>query len=104
MKKEDFLEMIADEWQRIYDLTASKGEEYSRSDDQLANFKRNASDLGLTPEQVWSVYFNKHIDSIKTYIRRVSEGQDPKLSESIDSRISDAILYLLLFKAMVKSK
>lgn len=97
MKKDAFVDLINSEFNRIMDLTATKGEEYSRSDDQLANFKRNASDLNLTPEQVWGVYFNKHIDSIKSYI--ANPGM--KLSESIDGRARDAILYLLLFIALV---
>jgi DNA adenine methylase len=102
--KESFIELIEDEFTKILELTRSKGEEYSRSDDQLANFKRNAVDLGLTPEQVWSVYFNKHIDSIKSYVGQLSKTNNPAMSEPIESRVSDAILYLLLFKAMLNEK
>lgn len=102
--KESFIELIEDEFTKILELTRSKGEEYSRSDDQLANFKRNAADLGMTPEQVWSVYFNKHIDSIKSYIAQLSKTKNPAMSEPIESRVSDAILYLLLFKAMLNEK
>lgn len=100
MTKNEFLELIEDQYHKIIDLTRSKGEEYSRSDDQLANFKRNAADLGLTPQQIWAVYFNKHIDSIKSYIANPTKP----LSEPIEGRIDDAILYLLLFKAMVVEK
>jgi hypothetical protein len=61
----------------------------------LANFKRGAVDAGVTPEQVWVVFFNKHLDAIKYYCRH-----GKVLSESLDERIDDAILYLLLLKAL----
>lgn len=100
MTKNEFLQLIENQYHHLVDLTRTKGEEYSRSDDQLANFKRNAADLNLTPEQIWAVYFNKHIDSIKSYIANPSKP----LSEPIEGRINDAILYLLLFKAIVIEK
>jgi hypothetical protein len=52
-------------------------------------------DAGVTPEQVWVVFFNKHLDAIKYYCRH-----GKVLSESLDERIDDAILYLLLLKAL----
>jgi hypothetical protein len=97
MKKERFQRLLRDQHDALVALTASKGEEYARSDaDQLANFKRQAAELGMAPKQVLAVYFNKHIDSIKSYLKN---GQT--FSEPIEGRIDDAILYLILLKAMV---
>lgn len=79
-------------------LTASKGEEYSRSDDQLANFKRSAEEAGVTPQQVWLVFYNKHMDAIKHFIKTGFWLS----TEKPEARIDDAILYLLLLKAMIK--
>src|SRR5690606_34800971 len=91
-----FIEIVEQTFERIRELTASKGEEYSRDEDQLANFKRGAKDADISPRQVWVVFFNKHIDAIKTWVRDGKEGSEP-----IEGRIDDAILYLILLKAIV---
>jgi hypothetical protein len=98
MKKKRFQSMLHEVFNRMAQLTASKGEEYARSeDDQLANFKRSGAEAGISPEQTWVVFFNKHIDSIKHHIKT------PKveLAEPIIGRIDDAILYLILLRAMI---
>jgi hypothetical protein len=83
--------------ERLMHLTDTKGREYANSDDQLANFKRLSTQLGLTPEQVITVYMTKHLDSINSYVRNPEQD----LSEPIDGRIDDAILYLILLKASI---
>ena len=100
MKKQDFRNIIMEQFGSLNNLTSTKGEEYARSDDdQLANFKRQAMDLGIPMEKVLLVYLNKHMDSIRTYIKSVPFPEP--LSEPIESRIDDAILYLILLRAMV---
>jgi transcription antitermination factor NusA-like protein len=97
MNKNDFQKVISETFSAIVKLTRTKGEEYARSEDQLANFKRSAEEAGIEPEQVWVVFFNKHIDAIKTFAKG-----GKVLSEPIEGRIDDAILYLILYKAMVR--
>lgn len=97
MNKQDFKNLIDEQWMRIQALTDTKGEEYSQSDNQLANFVRQSHDLGIPPEVVIMVYLNKHLDSIRAYAR----GGYPE-SEPIEGRIDDAILYLLLLKAQIR--
>lgn len=100
MKKQRFLALLQDQLAELIKLTKTKGEEYARSeDDQLANFKRQAAELGLDPEKVLAVFLNKHLDAIKSFIKT---GQ--VLSEPIQGRIDDAILYLILLKAMIVEK
>lgn len=99
MNKKDFQLLLGETFHRMQELTDSKGEEYARSDDQLANFKRSAIDAGIRPEQVWVVLFNKHVDAIKSFVQT-----GKILSEPIDGRIDDAILYLCLLKAMVREQ
>jgi hypothetical protein len=82
--------------QSLIDLTNTKGEEYSRTLDQLANFKRQADELGVGPITILMVYLNKHLDAIKHHARH-----GITLSEPIEGRIDDAILYLTLYKALV---
>lgn len=86
-----FQEMIEDE-KSILDR---KGKEYrcGEEDDVHANFKRLAKLLNITPEQVWAVYFMKHVDAIINYIR---EGKKTHSEESISSRVYDARNYLAL--------
>jgi hypothetical protein len=107
--------MTRTEWQALVDrtfaevngITATKGAEYTHgSDDQLDNFKQNAIDLGLSPFAVWAVPFDKHVRSIKAFcaeaIRRgTSVYIDDDASEPIEGRILDAIVYLLLLRALV---
>lgn len=100
MRKQRFLKLLQDQLVALQELTATKGEEYARSeDDQLANFKRQAAELGLDPEKVLAIFLNKHLDAIKSFIKT---GQ--VLSEPIHGRIDDAILYLILLKAMIVEK
>lgn len=96
ISKIQFKKVIHETYESILRLTETKGEEYSGSDDQLANFKRSANEAGILQEQAWLVFFNKHVDAIKSYVRIGKEKSEP-----IESRIDDAILYLLLLRAMV---
>jgi hypothetical protein len=98
MNHEKFKLVIAETFDTINQLTASKGVEYSNSDDQLANFKRLGLELGLSPEAVNLVYLTKHLDSIKNFVRK--GGIQPS-SEPIQGRIDDAILYLILLKSLI---
>lgn len=77
-----------------------KGKSYAGSEDVLANFKRNAELLGMTPFQVWAVYFNKHVDSINNAIKENPEYPIDR-SEDIKGRIIDSISYLTLFDCLL---
>ena len=82
----DYLFKVASE------MGNKKNKSYADREDTLANFKRIANKLGLTKYQIWSVYFNKHIDSINNAIK-----DNPDLpvdaSESIEGRLIDVIVY-----------
>lgn len=82
-------------------LLVTKGAEYAGSVDRLANFKRGSGDAGVSPLQVALIYWSKHVDSIKTYIRNDAAGVKQVLSEPIEGRFDDAINYLILMKALV---
>lgn len=101
MKAEAFAKSIDELYERLKALTASKGEEYKRREDnQFANFERGAASLGLTREQVLMVYLSKHLDSITTYVKDRAANQEKQYAEPITGRIDDAILYLLLLRGM----
>lgn len=96
MKKSEFRELLEGVHKKLLDLTETKGEEYSNDDDQLANFKRSAVESGCTKYQVWLIFFNKHMDAIKYFVK----NKEIKSTEGLIGRIDDAILYLMLLRAM----
>lgn len=99
--RERYHRMAEATFDEVRKLAQLKGGEYSGDDDRLANFRRNAADLGMPYEAVWRVYAAKHWDAIGQYVRdRVSGTQRERL-EGLDGRVNDLIVYLLLFKAML---
>jgi len=75
----------------------NKGKEYTvGSEDRLANFKSLSKSLGLSPLQVWAVYWKKHVDSILNYVR---EGKTH--SEPIHMRFVDCRNYIDLGLALI---
>lgn len=100
-----FRNSIDDLYARLIALTATKGEEYKRREDnQFANFDRAAAELGMTREQVLMVYLAKHYNSIITFVRDSASGLTFNYAEPITGRIDDAILYLLLLRGMVSGR
>lgn len=97
MTKSEFSKLLDATFARVKVLTQTKGEEYSRDENQLANFNRASWEAGISPAQAWLVFFNKHIDSIKYLVKTGKEGSEP-----IEGRIDDAILYLILLKGILK--
>jgi len=98
MKIEDFEKLITKELLPVcMKIMDSKGLAYSGLEDKLGNFKRCAALSGLTPKQVWFVYFIKHYDALTSYIR--GEYSD---SEPIEGRIQDLINYLFLLYGIIK--
>jgi hypothetical protein len=88
-------------WRAAFDITCTevlqtKGQDYS-GDDRLGNFRRLAERLGLTPLQIWAVYFTKHIDAIMTFARTGRVASEP-----IRGRFADARNYLDLGLAMIE--
>ena len=98
MNSNEFNELVGIARARQDDLLLKKGADYTRHDvDRLSNFKRNAASVGLTPLQIWAVYFNKHIDAIMAYVKT---GKTE--SEAITGRIDDSINYLYLLEGLIK--
>lgn len=86
----------------IRELSTIKGGEYSGDDDRLANFRRNAEKCGVEMTTIWSVYLNKHLDAIQQWVKDCQTGKTRPRSESISGRMDDAIVYLILGKAIVE--
>ena len=77
----------------------TKGADYTQNaaDNRIKNFEDIADDIGLDPLTVWWVYFKKHIDAIKTFVK------DRKVkSEPISERFLDARNYLALGRQIIE--
>ena len=85
--------------EKVIGMGATKGKEYSNSESRFANFDRLAAELGLTNIQVAWVYTKKHLDGIVSYCRTKQI-----LSEPIEGRIVDAIVYLTLIAGMIEEE
>lgn len=95
MKEDKFYKLVDEFHKECMDIMHTKGQAYSGKEDKLGNFKRVAKNLSMTPEQVWYVYFSKHLDALSAYLR--GEYID---SEPIMGRIKDLINYLYLFMGL----
>lgn len=89
---------------KITSLSKIKGGEYSGDDDRLANFRRNALALGVSPETCLMVYAGKHWDSIQQFVKDMNQGKERTRSEPLSGRADDLIVYLILFKAMLEER
>lgn len=98
---ERYHRMAEETFDKVRELSWLKGSEYSGDDDRLANFRRNAADLGMPYEAVWRVYAAKHWDAIGQYVRDRVSGTQRERMEGLAGRADDLIVYLLLFKAML---
>ena len=88
----------------IKQLAELKGGEYAGDNDRLANFRRNALAADTTMEFVWRIYASKHWDAIMQYELDLRTGRVRQRLESIEGRIDDMIVYLILFKMMVRER
>jgi len=102
MNKQEFDIFQEEIFQKIRDLTDSKGEEYKVSKDQLSNFKGQAAEYGLEPLTILAVAWGKHVNAFKTYVRDNQSGTKREYAEPIEARLHDIILYSILAIAMIR--
>jgi hypothetical protein len=83
----------------LEDLLVNKGREYAGDEDALGNFKTGL-DIGVSSTQKLWIFLDKHLSSIKSYIKHDQTFSN----ETIESRISDAINYLFLLRCLIVEK
>lgn len=89
-------------FKECFEVMTSKGVDYASKEDSLANFKRNATALGLTKYQIMMVYLNKHLDSINNAVKyHPDEPRTETVSEPLRGRVIDAINYLSILVNMM---
>lgn len=99
MNRQQFVKLMDAHYAEITEIQRVKGNDYAGDDDALANFKKQAEDWGLTPEQVWGVFAGKHWSAIKTYVQ-----QGDVQSEPIEGRVHDVILYSFLLLGLIAER
>ena len=104
MTLEELGKIVQQTQEAMDSLLKIKGGEYANSDDRLANFKRGAALTGVTPLQVLFVYLSKHYDGVASFIRKSASGEPITLSEPIEGRLDDIIVYCTLAKALVREE
>lgn len=81
---------ILDNCQNI--MNEKQPEYTNENSDVLHNFKTTAENLGLSPQEIWAVFFYKHVQAILSHAGNPNMHQ----AEPIESRYADAINYLFL--------
>lgn len=101
MTNQNRTELTQQLFQEIVELMKNKGAAYSGNQDVNSNFKKLASELGLSKYQVWAVYFMKHIHSI---INAIEDNPycPVERTEGLHGRIKDAIAYLAILYSLVE--
>jgi hypothetical protein len=60
--------------------------------------------MNLPMEVIWRVFAGKHWHAVSQHVHDVSSGITRILSEPIEGRIDDLIMYLCLLKAMLRER
>ncbi len=96
MTNERFKELVAEVFKRQQEIMDVKGPDYTVGNkDRLHNFKVVADLVGITPAQVWAVYWLKHVLAI---LARVSNHTE---SEPIEGRLADCSNYNILLEGLL---
>jgi hypothetical protein len=99
MNRQEFLDLLDREYTTIRRINEVKGHDYAGDEDALSNFKVQAVETGITPEQVWHVLCNKHWSAVQTFVREGAVQSEP-----IESRLRDVILYCFLLMGLIEEK
>ena len=95
MTKQEFRSYMERQFEKLRATSASGQAEYAHGQDAFDNFKRLAGMLNLEKEEVLFVYMQKHLDGIASWIKGHRSQREP-----VQGRIDDAMVYLLLLRAM----
>ena len=100
MTPEEFSKYAHARMAKELDILTKKGHDYTQgSKDRYKNFNDLAKELELSSLAVMFIFFKKHLDSIKTFIKHGAVE-----SEDIQDRIADARNYLLLMGAWISER
>lgn len=96
MKRSDLEDLIETTFEKVKKLNATKGKEYAPDEEALGNLYDAAEDFGLDPKVVAGIYLRKNYLAIRSFVRTGAV-----LTEPIEDRVADLILYLVLLLGLV---
>lgn len=99
-----FNALVEETIEKIHELSLKKGGEYAGDHDRLANFRRNAQNLGVPIEIIWAVYAGKHWDAINQYCQDALTKKSRPRMEPIEGRFHDLIVYCILGLAILEER
>ena len=102
MTEKEFDKLVQQRLDNIKKTLIIKGREYRRNNDPLHNFKQAGRVLNTTPSKALLGFFTKHLVSIMDL---VEDNANEKLINhtQLEEKIGDAINYLILLEAQLKS-
>lgn len=102
MNERQMFHVFADTFRTLVSLSRTKGEEYTGGGqaDRLQNFKDAATRTGTTPLTALFFALDKHYQSFSTFVKDHQNGRERGLSEPIEGRLNDLILYAMLAKCL----
>ena len=103
MTETEFYKIYDSAINRITNVVKCKHEEYGEDSDYFYNFNRGAEILGVPTAEVLAAYMTKHTVSVYDIIKEFSIGGKVSIPQ-VEEKITDMIVYLLLFEAMVREK
>jgi len=103
MKEKEFNKIVKLRCQKIVDILAKKGAEYSSDNDRLHHYKVASRILNCTNEKALLAQFTKHLVSILDIIDKIDDGQTPT-NCLIEEKIGDAVNYLVLLECVLKER
>lgn len=103
MTNEDFMKLWHREIHHLTRMQERKGDEYSRGEDRLSNFKRGASFRNTTPEDYLAGLVAKQQISLQDMVQDTKTGMFGK-PELWREKISDIIIYGILLLAIVEER
>jgi hypothetical protein len=98
MLKKDFDILVNKRLTECKKVLISKASDYASDDDRLANFKRGAALVNLTPKQYAQALVTKHIVAIADKVIS-DEVMTPAF---VTEKMGDVINYMLLLEALNK--
>ena len=87
-------------WSTVINMRDEGQKEYAHTDKNVfANFERTGKLLGVEREKILMTFLLKHIDGMLSHITGFTSQR-----EDIRGRITDVMVYCMLFWAMVEEK
>lgn len=101
MNLNDFNKIIEERIEILRNTLLSKGEEYTRGDDRLHNFKTASRVSGNIPEVVLMGFLLKHWVSVNDMINDIAHGKIPTRT-LVNEKIGDVIAYMFILEALIE--